>query len=202
MRTPYHLLIIISIVSILGFKKPDSNNFIIKQPKTQELNWRITSNQIPESPNKQISHQLIYIAKSQVGVREATGNNDGPQVEQYLAYTGNKKGEPWCAAFVSWVFGQVGLRQPRSAWSPALFPPHHLVKAAKPATVFGIYFPEKGRIAHVGLVEKQRKNWVYTIEGNTNVAGSREGDGVYQKLRHVKTISCYADWTSKKGVAK
>ncbi|RZK54478.1 MAG: hypothetical protein EOO91_15845 [Pedobacter sp.] len=67
-------------------------------------------------------NKLITIAQSQLGVREATGNNDGIQVEKYLNYTGNKKGEPWCASFVSWVYGQAGFAQPKTAWSPNLFP--------------------------------------------------------------------------------
>ncbi|MFN0293142.1 C40 family peptidase [Pedobacter helvus] len=151
------------------------------------------SSQTTKSPGHQIN-QLLTIAQSQVGVREATGNNDGLQVEKYLAYTGNIKGEPWCAAFVSWVFGQAGYKQPCTAWSPALFPKAKQVVTAKPAMVFGIYFKDKGRIAHAGLVEKQKDQWIYTIEGNTNIAGSREGDGVYRKLRHAKTIAAYANW--------
>lgn len=145
---------------------------------------------------------LLKIASSQIGIREATGNNDGPQVEKYLAYTGNKKGEPWCAAFVSWVFGQAGFQRPRTAWSPSLFPKPRLVAVSKPATVFGIYFPDKGRIAHAGIVEKQKENWLYTIEGNTNIEGSREGDGVYRKIRHIKTIKYYADWINMEGGKK
>ncbi|RYD96258.1 MAG: CHAP domain-containing protein [Sphingobacteriales bacterium] len=141
----------------------------------------------------------MYIAKSQIGIREASGNNDGLAVEKYLAYTGNKKGEPWCASFVSWVFAQAGYPQPRTAWSPALFPSSRKVSDAEPATVFGIYFPKLKRIAHVGLVEKVRSNWIFTIEGNTNPAGSREGDGVYQRIRHKRSIAVYADWLNEKG---
>lgn len=140
------------------------------------------------------NERVLDIACLQLGVREATGHNDGPEVEKYLAYTGNRKGEPWCASFVSWVFGQAGLKQPRTAWSPALFPYNRRVNGAAKANVFGIYFADKGRIAHVGLVAWQKGSWLYTIEGNTNVAGSREGDGVYQRLRHVKTIKAYASW--------
>ncbi|MEJ2903222.1 hypothetical protein WAE58_12340 [Pedobacter panaciterrae] len=36
-------------------------------------------------------------------------------------------------------------------------------------------------------------DFVQTIEGNTNVEGSREGDGVYRQLRHKRTIAKYAD---------
>lgn len=146
---------------------------------------------------------VLGIANSQVGIREATGNNDGPEVEKYLRYTGNKKGEPWCAAFVSWIFAQAGFKQPLTAWSPSLFPKSKLAKQPLPAMVFGIYFIDKGRIAHAGLIEKTQDNWLYTIEGNTNVNGSREGDGVYRKIRHVKTIKAFANWLSpeKKGGA-
>ncbi|RYG19041.1 MAG: CHAP domain-containing protein [Chitinophagaceae bacterium] len=144
--------------------------------------------------------EILSIAKSQIGIREATGNNDGLAVEKYLHYTGNNKGEPWCASFVSWVFGQAGYKQPQTAWSPALFPSIRQVPRAAPAMVFGIYFPKLKRIGHVGLVEKVSSNWIYTIEGNTNPLGSREGDGVYKRIRHTRTIAQYADWLKEKGV--
>lgn len=167
------------------------------------LQFMIASNRkITNHQNNQKTNQLLHIARSQVGVREATGKNDGPAVEQYLAYTGNQKGEAWCASFVSWVFGQAGYASPRTAWSPSLFPKARLVALGKPAMVFGIYFPDKGRIAHAGIVEKVKDAWVTTIEGNTNMAGSRDGDGVYRKLRHTKTISCYADWINMEGGKK
>lgn len=147
--------------------------------------------------------KLLSIARSQVGIREATGKNDGKEVVAYLNYTGNRKGEPWCASFVSWVFGQAGFGSPRTAWSPDLFPKANRVPAPAPAMVFGIYFTHLKRIAHCGIVEKEHHNWLTTIEGNTDITGSREGDGVYRKLRHVKTVKFYADWIArpKKGEA-
>ena len=74
-------------------------------------------------------------------------------MQRNIFSTGNKKDETWCASFVSWVFGQAGFVAPRTAWSPSLFPKAKLTKAGVPAMVFGIYFADKGRIAHVGLVE-------------------------------------------------
>jgi len=143
--------------------------------------------------------QILGIATSQLGIREATSNNDGIRVEEYLAYTGNKRGEPWCASFVSWVFGQAGFKQPKTAWSPALFPKNKQVCLPKQAGIFGIYFPKLKRVGHCGLISKTYKNWIYTIEGNTNPGGSREGDGVYQRIRHQRNISVYADWLEQKG---
>lgn len=144
--------------------------------------------------NDAFRERILAVASSQIGVREATGNNDGPQVEAYLKVTNLPKGNPWCAAFVSWVFRQAGFALPRTAWSPALFPLARQTLSPKPADVLGIYSIRLKRIAHAGLVEQRQNNWIISIEGNTNVDGSREGDGVYRKRRHVKTIAKFADW--------
>ncbi|WP_276090453.1 peptidoglycan-binding protein [Pedobacter sp. JY14-1] len=65
--------------------------------------------------------------------------------------------------------------------------------------VFGIYFPKLGRIGHCGLVEGVQGDFCRTIEGNTSVAGSREGDGVYRRLRHRRTIARFSDWVEGQG---
>ncbi|WP_199562774.1 C40 family peptidase [Pedobacter chinensis] len=91
---------------------------------------------------------LIELAQKELGVRERTGKNDGKRVEEYLQYVGFNKGTPWCAAFVSWVFGQAGYPQPRTAWSPALFPLSRQTQHISPAMVFGIYYSALKRIAH------------------------------------------------------
>lgn len=138
--------------------------------------------------------KLIPIAQAELWVREETGNNDGKRIEEYQATVGLKKGDPYCAAFISWVFKQAGYSAPRTGWSPSLFPLAKLVKAAAPGNVFGIYFPSLKRIAHCGFVEHVKGDWISTIEGNTNVSGSREGDGVHRRLRHKKTIYRYSKW--------
>lgn len=172
--------------------------------------------------------QRIYT--SQLGVREKASNS-GPAVEQYLRYVNLPKGNPWCAAFVCWVYGKAGVFNPRTGWSPALFPAekviwlraetrlpsggkrkpdsyrvesgkavnagqrdHQPISQPRPGDVFGLYFPEKKRIAHVGFVDKWDGTWVLTVEGNTNRAG--EGslpavgmtEGVYRKRRLVRSV--------------
>lgn len=141
---------------------------------------------------------IIATASHEIGVRELTEHNDGPRVEAYLATVQLKKGEPYCAAFISWVFAQCGRSKPRSGWCPDLFPDSRLARSALPADVAGIYFSEKKRIAHVGLVVHQMGSWVTLVEANTNVAGSREGDGVYKKLRNIKSIHSLADWVAER----
>lgn len=148
-----------------------------------------------KSDDAVLRKKLIELARTELGVRETTGNNDGKRVEQYLACAGLKKGQPYCAAFVSFVFKQAGFDAPRTGWSPALFPNDRLVKVAVSGNVFGIYFPALKRIGHCGFIENSRGDWLGTIEANTNIAGSREGDGVYRRIRHRRAIRSIADWT-------
>ena len=180
-----------------------------------------------------VQQKIRLIYTSEIGVRERS-SNAGPAIEKYLSYVGLPKGNPWCAAFVCWVFGQVGVDNPRTGWSPALFPDNKVIWRKKenlykepgirnqesrliqkiPNTpfqslktpgntlstdkreeliprsgdVFGLYFPDKKRIAHVGFVDQWLGDWLITVEGNTNDPGSREGDGVYRKRRQVGSL--------------
>jgi len=140
---------------------------------------------------------------SQIGVRELTGRNDGDQVERYLAVTALKRGNPWCAAFIAWTFKQAKVDAITSAYSPSWFPQKRIVYQRSrnsityiPATgdVFGIYFNNLKRIAHVGFVDLWQSNYCITVEGNTNGAGSREGDGVYRKRRLINQIYKVSNW--------
>ncbi len=148
-------------------------------------------------PGKWQGRKLAELAQGELWVREETGNNDGSRVEEYLRYVGLKKGQPWCAAFISFIFKQAGCSAPRTGWSPSLFPIMRLVKAAAPGNVFGIYFPALKRVAHCGLVERLDGDWVTSIEGNTGIGGDRDGDGVHRRKRHKRTIYKYADWEKK-----
>lgn len=140
--------------------------------------------------------KLVNMAACEIGVREKTNQNDGERVEAYLALVGLHKGDPYCAAFVSFIFAHAGFIQPRSGWSPDLFPASRITKSPLPGNVIGVYFPALKRIAHVGLVERIDHNWCVTIEANTNIKGSREGEGVYRKRRLLKTIYRMADWVT------
>jgi len=146
----------------------------------------------PGNTRASVQHTYAH----EVGIRELTGNNDGMQVQVYLKYVGLQKGNPWCAAFVCWVLGQNNISNPKSGYCPTLFSGQNEVwkRTLKnnfsplPGDVFGIYFPEKKRIAHVGFVDTWTSKTVNTVEGNTNDAGSREGDGVYRKIRLTRQI--------------
>lgn len=167
--------------------------------------WR--SAEPPPSPVLDERQKVIQVASSQVGIKEKTGKNDG-EVEKYIASVGldPKAGYPYCAAFTYWV-GREALGNdnpyPKSAWSP------DTVKGGKSLTAsteiqggetFGIYSSTRKRIAHTGFCEKRSGNYIITIEANTSAnaaVGSeadREGQGVYRKRRHWKTIRTIKDW--------
>jgi hypothetical protein len=144
-----------------------------------------------EQPVTTNSLQETYT--SQIGIREATDNNDGIEVEQYLASCKLKKGFSWCAAFVNWCFNKsginTGIKSP--ACSPSWFADSSKVVyrkewtkmdyKSKPGHVFGLYFPSKKRIAHVGFIDYEDKNNFYTVEGNIK-------NGVYRNIRPKKSI--------------
>ncbi|WP_426792308.1 CHAP domain-containing protein [Sphingobacterium sp. WOUb80] len=138
--------------------------------------------------------RIIDSALQEIGVREATGNNDGLRVETYLRYVGLGKGYAWCAAFVSWCYGRAGRSLPRNAWSPALFPKARRYTAEqiaqgsiRQADLFAIYSSSLGRINHVGLVRQQKGNWIVTVEGNS-------ADRVLSKRRLLATIYAFSNW--------
>ena len=143
--------------------------------------------------------QKTYV--SQIGVKEKTGNNDGLQVEMYLNSVGLSKGDPWCAAYVSWCFQQNKINNPKSGYSPYWFLSNVIYKRGKTseivfpkASVFGIWFESKGRVAHVGFIDRDKGKEVVTVEGNTNGGGSRDGDGIYRRIRLKRQIYCVSDW--------
>lgn len=149
--------------------------------------------------------KLIETAQSQIGVREYTGNNDGVQVELYLKVSNLNKGNPWCAAFVAWCYKQCGISAPVSGYSPLWFRSNAVIyrrglgqsfynSNIQCGDVFGIYFPDMKRIAHVGIIESINRNYITTVEGNTNDMLSRDGDGVYRKRRQVRQIYAVANY--------
>ncbi|MBA4411141.1 MAG: hypothetical protein C0397_17200 [Odoribacter sp.] len=53
-------------------------------------------------------------------------------------------------------------------------------------------------MAHVGLITGETKFSYTTIEGNTDDGGSREGDGVYARIRNKRSIHAIADYCMSK----
>ena len=146
-----------------------------------------------------VKDSLIKVIDSQVGITEATGNNDG-EVEKYIEATGldPKAQLPYCVAFIYWCFLEVGIIPDVSApaWSPSWFTDQYTVYDRtrqnnyifESCDVFGIRYDRLGRIGHGGfIVGEDKKNYI-TKEANTDSRLSREGDGVWGKRRPKATI--------------
>ena len=144
---------------------------------------------------------LVDTSRHFLFVREATGSNDGKWVERFQKQAGAKKGDAWCACFVVAMHNYVGIPIVQSAWSPALFTSNVVWEYSdwreytpKAGQVGGIYYDSKKRVAHVILITDYDGKSVFTIEGNTNMLGSREGDGVYEKRRPMQSIWIISDY--------
>jgi hypothetical protein len=161
----------------------------------------------PDAPRTD-RERVLAVAASQIGVAEKTGKNDG-EVDKYLAAVGlGGTRNPYCAAYNYWVGKEaLGSRNPypRSAWSPDHLKGGNRVTATSPilgGEAFGIYFPAKGRIAHTGLVSRRDGANIITIEANTSgaaasgTAADRDGQGVFSKRRHWRTVHSTKDWIS------
>lgn len=144
-----------------------------------------------------IAERVVAAAKTQIGIRE-TSKNQGPGISKYWTATtyptGYANREPYCAAFVCWVVkeavgnGRVTFSLPRSPVA------YDAEKWARANAGKGIAFADKPKpgdiftlaaASHVGIVESVSGSTIYTIEGNTDGSGSREGDGVYRRTRSI-----------------
>lgn len=142
---------------------------------------------------------LARVYTSQLGVAEATGRNDGPQVEAYQRVTGNRRGDAWCASFVAWCYKQVGVKRVGNGAAASWFKQPIYVRnthgirrfsqlAAKRGNTGSLFYQKLGRIGHIFFIDDVRGEWVITVEGNTNNGQSREGDGVYKLRRRIRNI--------------
>ena len=137
--------------------------------------------------------------------REVGGQNCGPWVRLYMK--GNEGNSfPWCAGFVSYLLARAADSLTPKATIPikhtfscdvianeaknsSLFIPG---ASAKPQDIEGGIFLVKGKTAgdwiHTGIVQGATKDYVRTIEGNTNDDGAREGYEVCERIRAYKNL--------------
>ena len=156
---------------------------------------------------------LAQIAEKELGRKETKGRNLGFCVQFYQAATNLDPGAwPWCAAFVCWALEQwladpanvkwLALKSTTPAkWRPKTALAYGFIRwaEARPATCTILpdsVEPQPGDIvcydfSHIGIVKRSFGDKFEAIEGNTNGAGSREGDGVYLKVRPRSLARCF-----------
>jgi hypothetical protein len=143
-------------------------------------------------------------------VVEEGGPNRGVKVEAYQRAAGLKPGDPWCAAFVAWNVATAKGVAKAPAWTSgsAITTWHRGSRGlaagdkttpleaearlkVEPGWVWVRATTAKSADAarkggwvkgHCGIVVAVDAVGFHTVEGNTNKAGSREGDGVWRKL--------------------
>lgn len=150
--------------------------------------------------------KIVELAMAEVGVEEINGSNCGPRVNEYKAATNlpPKEAWPWCAAFVCWVMREAmkatGVKETKTfkrpttagAWdfenwslkqdnSTQTKKPHK--NDIKPGDIVVFSF------SHIGIaITEPKDGYVATVEGNTDSSGSREGGGVFRKIRKLSQI--------------
>jgi hypothetical protein len=151
---------------------------------------------------------LLDTLHSQLCVREATGNNDGVEVEKYLKFVGRNKGDAWCAAYVSTNLHYMGIEKPLnpvSAWAPSFANPKYVIssqvlrksgksKPVRPGDVFTLFYVNLNRVGHAAFIISESGQYYITNEGNTGTSGSREGSGVHSLKRSKIKVYAIADY--------
>ncbi len=150
----------------------------------------------------ELVQRALAIALTQVGVREH-GRNRGPEIDTYNRDIGHdpNAADPWCAIFVCAMFrraaDQMGIRCPvpltAGVWTLDERSPASVRRVdPTPGAIFIL-----GGHKHTGLVldVADGGHLLATIEGNTNDAGSHDGDGVYQRTRKTLEVQFYLDYS-------
>lgn len=151
---------------------------------------------------------IAETAARQVGIREHPMNsNCGPEVNAFKAATNLPPTEPWpwCAAFVDWVVRAAmeheGFKETATFKRPKTAGAWDLINwaLAQDNTVRTLRNPGKDiqagdiivyNFSHCGIAvgEPNKTGYFVAVEGNTDEAGSREGGGVYRKLRSASLV--------------
>jgi len=138
--------------------------------------------------------QVIAVGRSQLGYTESPRGSNRTKYGQFYGLNG----APWCAIFVSWVFYHAGSPLKISTTKGFSYCPavvdyakrHGIWKTSNPKRGDLVLFSFGGRRAdHVGIVQGVLPDGrIHTLEGNTNIRGSRTGGGVAEQYRRSKIL--------------
>ena len=146
--------------------------------------------------------KLVALAASYIGIKEAGGDNKGPEVEQFQkAVDGRAQGEPWCMAFAQYCISLIAESR--------IYPSEHCMtvwnkspddmRSSLPSAGFLVIWNYTGSAAgHVGIIEEvittgSTIRALVTIEGNTAAPNDgteveRNGDGVHRRVRNIHIV--------------
>lgn len=134
--------------------------------------------------------EFIAILKSQDGYHE--GRNADGSWNNNQKYSLETQGmewsnyQPWCAVFECWGARKVGLANlfpfTASCATAVSWWQHQGRWSAYPA-IGALFYMGPGGSSHTGVVTSYTHDTITTIEGNTNVDGGPDGDGVHVRTR-------------------
>ena len=148
------------------------------------------SNEVSELRN-----QIVEMLCKDVGQRENNGKNRSPLIDAICKFFGLPMGQPYC---IGWVVYRIdgfckekGLKNPipktmstQEFWrkTPEKYKKHKGIKGKKADVCIQQQYasPTKG---HAYVLTKDEELEQSTVEANTNVQGSRDGDGIYFNTR-------------------
>lgn len=153
-----------------------------------------------------LSDEALKVAISQIGQEEhPRGSNWGEPVKTYLKSVGITFPASWCMAFVYWCFREAiksfvlnpSIRNTAvrtggvlTAWNKSF-----VDQKSQIPSIGSVFIMDFGKgLGHTGFVEKFDDKYIYTIEGNTNDTGSREGYEVCRRKRLRTAIKGYINY--------
>ncbi|MGI4872454.1 MAG: hypothetical protein ACRYFX_14905 [Janthinobacterium lividum] len=158
---------------------------------------------------------VLQVSAARLYIREATGHNDGPEVEAAQRAAGARPGiDEWCGCEQYMEQHLCGLPSPpwpaaARNWTPPTSPRTVYIRGLRGTTAdiapgyqVTFYYSNLGRIGHVGravsatrAVRRGRpaRGWIVRA-GNTGTGGGRTGAGVYDIFYSSYEIYAAANW--------
>lgn len=173
----------------------------IQQKMIDFFDMKLKDNGLAQLAKKEENARLLFTeaAKACVGIREKTGNNDGPMVELIQQTIGNAVNESWCMSFVQTCLAYAALKTNKlipifesehclTVWEKT--PKEQKVKITPLPGAICIWRHGNTSNGHTGIVLGCDEDTMHLVEGNTtggsadpNGAVVREGGGCYYTVR-------------------
>jgi|GEM_PF-3520889 len=159
--------------------------------------------------------KLLAVSASRLRVREATGRNDGVEVEAAQRLAGARVGiDPWCGcernwwnvkagrACPAWPAAAANWTKPSSARTFYIRGQRGQLDSLRIADTVTFFYSNLGRVGHVGMVvatgrplRAGRPPRTYLVRaGNTGSGGGREGAGVHDVTYSAESLYAAATW--------
>lgn len=144
-------------------------------------------------------YYIVDCMAENVGQMETHGANRSPFIDAINKLAGVPVGSFWCASTVNYSHVVNGFHG-KGAYCPNWFKKKDIIyqrgkinrDKPRPGDCFGIWHPDKKRVAHMGVVEQYNDKYTDCIEGNGNAKGSRNGNQQLRKRRYNVNIYAYS----------